>query len=676
MQQPNQYDYGDSEFWENFGNPPNHATHIAMCFPEFWQYAYSWPTSQELARIYRHYYWAYSEYAEGSNPFLAAQHMKGLPADDPQRPVPFLLDDVIWNKVVQRATALTPSVPVASHKPADPSVRKRTRLSGGTIYVSGNRLTTQRTLYPANHQYSILYQGPQWGPVRLPPSAHNGHYCIVGMTRSGKTVLIRQLAASLKNQCRLVVYDDKTDLVPFFSAKPDSPAAPLFILNPFDSRSVAWDIAKDASAPHRADEIAHVLIPHQPNQNPYFVETSRALVASTMNALNRRLPGKWTFLDLLIALDNIQAVLRHDEPSRRVFDQHLAAANETAASLLSTLAGHVRPFKTAAAAWSHATERLSITEWARSATGTLVLGNHANYEYAMRNINRVLLHLLARALLDPAMRSKNVSLPRTYIILDELPQLHELEKLEQLLNQGAGLGINLVLGFQDIQTLRKHYGKATDGLIGQCAHFAFFRIGNPTTAQWASTVLGTQELLRPAHTTGTVGDQKTTTTSRIHTEQPIVSVTTLQQIPLTTPEHGMRAVFKSICLPTYRARIPGELLFLGVRYKSYHEIPESAWRAADLPFRKYLSGEPFPPMSYLPLDPASASGLSPFEGRPEEHLFFPEEHSPHLERLGFIQATTAAPPAPAAAPPPAKQNDFDPDSFPRLRGRRPPKETR
>jgi type IV secretory pathway TraG/TraD family ATPase VirD4 len=483
------------------------------------------------------------------------------------------------------------------------------------------------------------------------------------MTRSGKTVLVRQLAASLKKQCRFVVYDDKSDLVPFLSAEPDSPAAPLYILNPFDSRSVAWDIAKDAYASHRADEIAQVLIPDQPAQNPYFVDTPRLLMSATISALNRRAPGKWRFLDLLIALEHVQTVLKHDEPSRRVLEQHLAAPSETVSGVISTLANHIRPFKTAAVAWSHATQHLSITEWARSATGTLVLGNHANYEYAMRNINRVLFHLLAQALLDPEMRSnKN---PRTYIILDELHQLGTLEKLDPLLNQGAGLGINLVLGFQDIQTLRKHYGESTDGLIGQCAHYAFFRIGNPTTAHWASAILGTQEVLRYYETSGTVGDQHTTTTSHTHTERHMVPPTRLQQLPLTTSESGLTAYFASTCLPTYRGHIPGDLLFFGVRYNSLQEIPSSVSRDANIAVPVHHSpGQDS--LSYLPLDPPSASGLSTFEPRPDEQLLFPEHHAPYLERLGFPPSTPSRVPQPVADIPPAQDDDFDPDDFPRL----------
>jgi len=73
----------------------------------------------------------------------------------------------------------------------------------------------------------------------------------------------------------------------------------------------------------------------------------------------------------------------------------------------------------------------------------------------------------------------------------------KLDGLSSLLTKGRSpYGVSVVLGFQDIDSLRAPslYGEhIANVLVGQCAAKAIFRLDSPSTARWASDTVGEVE---------------------------------------------------------------------------------------------------------------------------------------------------------------------------------------
>jgi len=599
---PTAFDFGDPEFWEIRGVPSPDCDEVAKSSPFYWMGAYglSQKDASHLSRPHRQ---------RAYDAILSALELpwtrSGVPHttmdDDGYHAKEFLKllapghGMKMWHDVLSFAAELFKKRRRGDFLRApDPEFKRRRRLQDGTFLQAGPRLCDQRIL-----QSVFPDHGARWGPLRFGDrrDAVAHHYCVVGVPRSGKTVLIRLLLESLDFQ-RAIIYDDKTNVLSQFPIRSDS----VYILNPFDRRCAAWDIAKDADSSHRTGEIARLLVPDAPNQNPYFANTARQLLAGVMDALNAIAPGKWSFLDLLICAQsiNIRHVLSQHEPGRALVIDHLNATDQTERGVLSTLQQALASYRPVAAAWSHTPTRISLTDWVRNSPADLVLGNHDAHKAAMSAINRVFFQLLAESLLDVLTRP--VLENPTFIILDELEQLGTLESLEPLMNKGTSLGITLVLGFHDIQTLRRYYREATNGIVTMCGHYAFLRVNNPETARWASDLMGHQEVLIKQQSKTTSKDQESETTSHRHTERPLVRPTELQHLPLTHKHSGLRGYFKSICHPTYRGSISGKDLF-----------------GPDGLISDSHSGTP--------------NQLTDFEPHPKEHFLWPNDTSDPLARL-------------------------------------------
>lgn len=600
---PTAFDFGDPEFWEIRGVPSPDCDEVAKSSPFYWMGAYglSQKDASHLSRPHRQ---------RAYDAILSALELpwtrSGVPHttmdDDGYHAKEFLKllapghGMKMWHDVLSFAAELFKKRRRGDFLRApDPEFKRRRRLQDGTFLQAGPRLCDQRIL-----QSVFPDHGARWGPLRFGDrrDAVAHHYCVVGVPRSGKTVLIRLLLESLDFQ-RAIIYDDKTNVLSQFPIRSDS----VYILNPFDRRCAAWDIAKDADSSHRTGEIARLLVPDAPNQNPYFANTARQLLAGVMDALNAIAPGKWSFLDLLICAQsiNIRHVLSQHEPGRALVIDHLNATDQTERGVLSTLQQALASYRPVAAAWSHTPTRISLTDWVRNSPADLVLGNHDAHRAAMGAINRVFFQLLAESLLDVPNRPETKT--PTFVILDELEQLGTLESLLPLIHKGGAALVTLVLGFHDIQELRHHYGQATDGILAMCGHFAFLRVDNSETARFASDLMGEQHVLVEQRATSPANQHQTQSMSHRHVQRPLVPPTELQQLPLTDRHAGLTGYFMSVCHPTYRCHISGDDLF------------------GD----DGLIAQP---------DPNSEHHLSDFEPRPNAQLSFPEDTSAPLERFG------------------------------------------
>ena len=145
-----------------------------------------------------------------------------------------------------------------------------------------------------------------WGMTSLPCSDTPANFLVAGGIGSGKTITLRLLMQSALSPIgrgldhRALVYDAKGTLAPILRGM--GLRCPLHVLNPFDRRGLAWDIAADVASPLAARQLAASLIPEDESAQPFFGDAARDLLAAICLSFIKTAPGKWTLRDLLLAI--------------------------------------------------------------------------------------------------------------------------------------------------------------------------------------------------------------------------------------------------------------------------------------------------------------------------------------------------------------------------------------
>ena len=175
-------------------------------------------------------------------------------------------------------------------------------------YHSGSRPMLFRWLkddYMAKLSQSM--KGIYFGGLILPFSEAHTHFRITGAAGSGKTNLLRLMMQSVlpkinsEGLSRALIYDPKSEFLPLIAGMGVNQNS-IRVLNPFDDRAYAWDLAKDLTRDRDANELANILIPEKPNSQgntEFFDQASRRILSSITRFFIRSAPGAWSLRDLV-----------------------------------------------------------------------------------------------------------------------------------------------------------------------------------------------------------------------------------------------------------------------------------------------------------------------------------------------------------------------------------------
>lgn len=323
------------------------------------------------------------------------------------------------------------------------------------------------------------------------------HSLIVGATGSGKTLSVKAYIRSLLlyqgASERYVVYDAKTELVPFLACH--AGAQPLFILNPFDKRSVAWDMAKDIKNPASALQAANILVPKNPNvTQPFFDDATRHLLSGVMTSFLLRLGEDWSLADICLTFKTearVKAVLKACPDTEDLYERYFSN-EKTGGNIISSAAAHLGEFDFIAAAWQRAESKISLSEFIEADEGILILGNDEAQRTALDKMNQVIFKRLTELTLRKPEEGAGGT---THFVLDEIREAGKLDGLHQLLTKGRSKGAAVLIAFQDIEGMREVYGhQVANELTSQCGNKVFLRCSGKT-AEWASEHFGDQEVI-------------------------------------------------------------------------------------------------------------------------------------------------------------------------------------
>ena len=321
--------------------------------------------------------------------------------------------------------------------------------------------------------------------VPYPERTETQHTIVSGTTGSGKTVLISDLVQQIRQRGdRCVIYDKMGSYTEaFFDPKRD------VLLNPLDARAPRWSPFFEARSPRDFDTMAAALIPQQKDTvDPFWVTAARQLFSNGAGVLwDKGVRNNRVLVEHLLKT-NLQALAEAMEGT--VAQSIVDPENpKTALSVRAMLTAHLGAMEVLA----DSGEPFSIRKWIGNDRdgGFLFLTSRGDQHATLRGLISTWLEIAVNALLSLDRDDDR----RIWVILDELPTLHQVPSLQPGLAESRQFGGCFVLGVQVASALRDLYGRnGAETISGLCGTRVVFAAPDRDTAQWSADSLGRSEI--------------------------------------------------------------------------------------------------------------------------------------------------------------------------------------
>ena len=376
---------------------------------------------------------------------------------------------------------------LATLRYAGARLKRGRRLRGGELVsakqlrrrVLPPRLRLPRPLAPA-HERPYRIAGIPW-----PDRAETRHTIVSGTTGSGKTVLIADLVEQIRARGeRCVLYDKMGSYAEtFFDPGRD------VLLNPLDARAPRWSPFLEARNARDFDTMAAALIPRQKDTvDPFWITAARQLFShgaavfwkqgETRNRVLVEHLLKASLDTLALAMEGTvaQSIVDPANPKTALSVRAMLTANIGALELLPDEGD---PF--------------SIRDWIENddGGGFLFLTSRGDQHASLRGLISTWLEIAVNALLSLPRDDRR----RIWIVLDELPTLHQVPSLRPGLAESRQFGGCFVLGVQVFSALRDLYGRdGAETVSGLCGTRVVLAAPDRDTAEWSAESLGRAEI--------------------------------------------------------------------------------------------------------------------------------------------------------------------------------------
>ena len=321
--------------------------------------------------------------------------------------------------------------------------------------------------------------------IPYPERTETQHTIVSGTTGSGKTVLISDLVAQIRQRGeRCVLYDKMGSYTRSFFDKDRD-----VLLNPLDARAPRWSPFLEARNPRDFDMMAAALIPQQKDTvDPFWVTAARQLFSNGAGVLRQKgIAENRVLVDHLLKTDLTalaeamegtvaQSIVDPENPKTALSVRAMLTANVSALEFLPDTG---KPF--------------SIREWVgdEDRDGFLFLTSRGDQHASLRGLISTWLEIAVNAMLSLAQDDGR----RIWVILDELPTLHQVPSLQPGLAESRQFGGCFVLGVQVASALRDLYGRnGAETISGLCGTRVVLAAPDRDTAQWSADSLGRSEV--------------------------------------------------------------------------------------------------------------------------------------------------------------------------------------
>lgn len=363
--------------------------------------------------------------------------------------------------------------------------------------------------------------------------------------RSGFGNVVQQAPYAMN--FRALIYDAKTDLVPFLAGIGFDLERHVILTNPFDSRSVAWDVSADVDSYPAGETFAEILVQsHKGSDSPFWQTACRDIVASAIHGLNQKQDGRrvrWTFrhlTEVLLDHDHLRTVLERTDNGRSCLRYYLDAdAHEMRDGIWATLRNNIKPHRLAAAAWHKSSQSFSFRDWERGGGIVLIGDDYENEEAASRVNNLLVRYAIRTALGHPG----EVHHTTTWFYLDELKRAGRFPAFSTMLTQGRSKGIRAVLTAQGLSTFTAAFEESDiPEVLNNCAEKCIMQLSEPDDAEWAERLFSSTRRMSVS-TTRSAEDNKHSYTSSVQEEPKLVARKFYELKSAQDTERGLDAYF-------------------------------------------------------------------------------------------------------------------------------------
>ena len=319
--------------------------------------------------------------------------------------------------------------------------------------------------------------------------AETRHILVTGTTGCGKTNLFDIILPQIrKRRNKGIIIDIKGKYVAkYYDPNTD------FIFNPFDHRSVDWDIWADCQKESHYDSFANSIIPEKKNNHDdVWDKSSRIVLVEALKQLAIR--GKASITELFRIIDG-SSIIELEKFFKDTSAAKLVSntSEKTTFSILMNLLSNITPLRCLKMPEFQVKEAFSFRKWITNDS------NHDSWLFITARSDqidsiRTLMSVALDTALNAALSLEEDKKRRIWFIADEIPVLNKLSALKKGLTLGRENGCSIMLGIQDIPQLRSIYGfdDAKTILNNINTHF-IFRYQDSTTAREISEMLGVVE---------------------------------------------------------------------------------------------------------------------------------------------------------------------------------------
>ncbi len=362
--------------------------------------------------------------------------------------------------------------------------------------------------------------------IMIPALDETKHFKLIGTTGTGKSTAIQEIMHSaLARGDRAVIADPDGGYLQRFYQKDRGD----IILNPFDARSVKWDLFSEIKNAYDVDQLARSLIPdHEGPDRSWRGYARTFFTAVTRQAHDAGISDVGELYRLLVVADagELRGLVRGtpaqpflDENNGRMFDS-IRSVTSSAVGALDYVAQQTAP-------------RFSVREWVNEDTpGVLFIPYKAGQIAALRSTVSGWMRLAIFETMDRGGRN-----PRLWFVVDELDALGQIDGLKDALARLRKFNGRCILGFQSIAQVSSAYGQGdAHTIVENCGNTLILRCSASEgggTARFASQLIGEREVLRT-----TVSRSRRTTDvlgSVAHSEhfsvEPAVLPAQIEQLP-------------------------------------------------------------------------------------------------------------------------------------------------
>ena len=305
------------------------------------------------------------------------------------------------------------------------------------------------------------------------------------------------------------------------------------ILNPLDSRCAAWDIWRECLTLPDFDNVSNTLIPMGTKEDPFWQGSGRTIFsegAYLMREDKDRSYEKLVDTMLSIKIDKLRAYLKNT-PAANLVEEKI---EKTAISIRAVLTNYVKAIRYLQGIEKNG-EPFTIRDWMRGVredqpNGWLFISSNADTHASLKPVISMWLSIAIRGLLGMGENRNR----RVWIFADELPTLHKLPDLVEILPEARKFGGCYVFGIQSYAQLEDIYGvKPAATLFDVMNTRAFFRSPSKEIAEFAAGEIGEKEILKASeqYSYGADPVRDGVSTGKEKERETLVSYSDIQTLP-------------------------------------------------------------------------------------------------------------------------------------------------